>query len=64
MPAEQRQVVVAIALGRLLPLYWYHVSVSDHSPPEVAVGAAPDDGQLLDDLRAAGFALPAGPAGH
>jgi hypothetical protein len=60
----QRRSVVAIMLARLLPLGWYHVSVSDHlphprSPPEPRRSG---DGQVLDDLRADGFAIPDGAA--
>lgn len=59
MPAEQRQSVVSIALGRLLPLSWYHQIVSNHCPPAVAA-AGPGDHEVLDDLRAQGFPVPGG----
>jgi hypothetical protein len=59
MPAEQRQSVVSIALGRLVPLSWYHEIVSNHCPPAVAA-ARPGDHEVLDHLRAQGFPVPGG----
>jgi hypothetical protein len=61
MSADQRRSVVGIALGQLLPLSWYHMSVSNHCPPGVVPStAALGDHDVHKDLRAEGFAVPGG----